>query len=357
MFRFESPWAFLLLLLLPLMWWWMSRLARSAPAVQYSSILRAGMVGRSWRTRLAWIPAVLRTLAFISLVVAIARPQTGIGEVRTTARGVAMMLVVDRSWSMSDPMMYDGEALSRIDVVKRVSSDFVLGDGRDLDGRTQDLVGLVTFGRFADTLCPLVRIHDVLVDLIEGIQLAHPQSIDAGTAIGEGIALAAARLRQSEEDLSRRNEVESDPEFEIRSKAIILMTDGDENMGEVEAAEAAQLCREWGIRVYAIGIGSREQRMETVQTLFGPRRMATGYPFREEALKELAEVTNGRYFAATDGDALREVYSTIDELEKTEIESKQYTNYYEAFMPWAAAAVMMLLLELLLRSTVLRRVP
>lgn len=357
MFRFESPWAFLLLLLLPLMWWWMVHLRRRGTALQYSSLLRPGPVGSSWRTRLAFLPGLCRTLAFVALVIALARPQTGIGEVRTSARGVAMMLVVDRSWSMSDPMRYRGESASRIDVVKRVSSDFIRGDGDALDGRPEDLIGLVTFGRFADTVCPLVRIHDVLVDLIQQIQLAHPQSIDAGTAIGEGLALAAARLRQAEDDLSRRNEVERDPEFQIRSKAIILMTDGDENMGDIEAEEAAALCREWGIRVYAIGIGSDEQRMETVQTIFGPRRVPTGYPFREEALRRIAEITDGRYFAATDGDALREVYRTIDELEKTEIESREFTNYYEAFMPWALSALALIALEVLFRTTLWRRLP
>ena len=357
MFRFESPWAFLLLLLLPLMWWSMVRLSRRGSAVQYSSLLRPGAVGSSWRTCFAFVPGLLRTLACIALVVALARPQTGIGEVRTLAKGVAMMLVVDRSWSMSDPMFYEGEASSRIDVVKRVSADFIRGDGEDLAGRTEDLVGLITFGRYADTVCPLVRIHDVLVDLIQRIELAHPQSIDAGTAIGEGIALAAARLRQAEEDLARRNEVEPDPEFEIRSKAIVLMTDGDENMGEIEAEQAAALCREWGIRIYAIGIGSRDQRMGTVQTLFGPRRMMTGYPFREEALQRIAEVTGGQYFAASDGDALRNVYETIDELEKTEIESREFTSYFEGFMPWAVSALVLIGLEVFLRTTLLRRLP
>lgn len=349
---FVWPWALLLILLTPLVAWWPVR-ARARSSVAYSSVSLLDPAGPTLRQRLVWLPVFLRALGLALLVVALARPRVGIGEVRTTAKGVALMAVVDRSLSMQLPIEYEGRAVSRLDVVKRVFNDFVVGDGKDLGGRPEDLVGLVTFSEFADTVCPLTRVHDTLVTLVDGIELAD-QNIEQGTAIGDGMALAAARLKTAEEELQRRNAGETDPAFEIKSKAIVLLTDGDENRGEMRARDAAELCREWGIKVYAIGIGDERGGAIRAQGRVIP--IPRGMGFNEPLMKSIAERTGGRYWRATDGAALRRVYEEIDALEKTDIVSTQYTSYEEAFTPWAVAGLTALGLELILSLTWLRRV-
>lgn len=359
MFRFASPYILLLILLVPVILWLAHRWKRRG-SVRFSSKLRLENVKPSIRIRLLPLLTLLRAAGLIILIVALARPQTGIGEVRTTADGIAIMLVLDRSWSMSEvmePGSRGDDGISRIDVVKKVSRQFIEGDPEaGLEGRPEDLIGLVTFGRFADTICPLVRIHETIGSLIDQIELAHPQSLDAGTAIGEGLALAAARLQDAEDDLKKRNEGVIDPEFEIKSKIIVLMTDGDENMGEINATQAANICKKWGIKIYAIGIGGNE-RGTTIQTMFGPRQIMGGAGFNESLLKHLAETTGGIYRSADDSKALRAVYDEIGQLETTEIQSREYTSYNEAFLPWAIAGGLTLLLEIVLSSTFLRRSP
>lgn len=393
--RLANPEALWLLLLVPLVVWWSSRRTRRA-AVTFSSLALAEAAGRTLRMRLAWLPAVLRAGALAAMVVALARPQAGTGEVRTVARGVAIMLVVDRSYSMVEPMMYRGENLSRIGVSKRVLRDFVLGDGKSLAGRREDLVGLVTFARYADTVAPLSRTHDVLASLIGTIQLTGQSTYESGTAIGEGLALAAARLRRAELDLeamadgratgpagaddaaarakelggddddagdgragpARTASVAGEPDFTIKSKAIILLTDGDENTGDISGVQAARLCAEWGITIYAIGIGTGGGDTTTVQTPFGTRQVFNPMGGVSEAkLRQMAEITGGKYFMVSDGESLRRVYQAIDEMEKTEIQSVEFTTYKERFWWWAAGAAALLGGELLLGATVLRRSP
>jgi len=355
--HFAAPWVLALLpLVLPLAAWaGMRRGARAA--VMFSSIERPQRVRRTWRVRLRHLPLVLRLVGLAALIVALARPQQSIGHVQTRTKGVAIMAVIDRSYSMIDAMSYRGKPSSRIGVVKEVFKEFIQGNGDDLGGRREDLIGLVTFARYADTVAPLVREHAALVDLVERIELADRQGMEAGTAVGEGIALAAARLKKAEEEIAKQNEREPDPEFQLKSKVIILLTDGDENMGEIRMPQAGQLCKEWGIKVYAIGIGGERGRTGRgpAWTLGGP---AGGrYPFREEPLKRLAQLTGGRYWAATDGEALREVYEEIDALEKTEVETTRMTDVSEEFAPWALAAAAAFALETLLAATLLRRSP
>ncbi len=353
--HFASPWVLLLLPLAPLLAWagaWRRRRA----SVRFSSRRLMAGVRPSWRVRLLPTLPVLHMLAIASLIAALARPQHGVGEVRTTADSVAIMFVLDRSWSMSEPLD-SGRPTTRIDVVKRLCKEFVSGDNRGLKGRPDDLIGLVTFGRMAETVCPLVRIHETLDTLIDSIELAHPQSIDAGTAIGEGLALAAARLKDAEEELARRNEGEADPGFTIKSKVIVLLTDGGENVTTIPAAQSAQICADWGIKVYAVGIGGGDGLM-TIQTPFGPRQVQSGGgAFDERLLSRIAEMTGGLYRSASSEQALNDIYREIDQLEKTEIHSREYTSYEEQFGPWAVAAAGLLLAEMALGSTALRRVP
>lgn len=370
MFRFDLPQALWLLALIPValgVRGWLGRRRRAS--VRFSSLHAVAPLGGGARRLFRWLPITLRAAALASLVIALARPQFGIGQVRTSTNGVAMMLVVDRSASMIETMMLRGRQITRIDAVKDVVKRFVLGDGKELTGRPGDMIGLVTFARFADTVCPLVRIHDTLVQLVERIELvgATREDPEAGTAIGEGLALGAARLRDVERELSRRaaqsggkkvaGQVEADPTFTIKSKVIVLLTDGVENTGEVRAMQAAELCRRWGIKVYAIGIGAGGggPRSQVMPGGFTITRGTMG--FDDSTLKQIARLTGGRYYPANDAESLAKVYKEIDVLEKTEIKSEEFTSYDEKFVPFALAAAVMLALEALLSATWLRRAP
>lgn len=379
MTRFDTPIALLLLLALPLAWWAWRRRDRASVAMLPSLALVRG-VGRSWRTRAASLASPVRVLGLAALIVAFARPQAGVGKTSVVTEGVAIMMVVDRSGSMGEEMDYGGQVMSRLDVVKRVFREFVMGtkkaeaedgaiperDGGSLEGRPNDLVGIVSFARYAETVCPLVRDPEAVGALVETLDLPLIRSED-GTAIGDGVALAAARLKDAEDDLKRRalaeatgkdvertdGKVAVEPGFTIKSKAIVLLTDGEANAGDVDPLAAAALAQEWGIRVYTIAVGGGER---IVQTPLGAMRV----PSRgvdETVLRRMADSTGGRHFSASDAEGLRGVYAAIDAMEKSRVEARQYTEYTELFWPFAAAGAALIGLEALASATVLRRAP
>lgn len=352
--EFESPWAFALLVLLPLVWWG-ARRSRARAAVTFSSTDLVARIGGGWRAWGARAMPWLRMAGLALLVVALARPRHGVGRVETTADAVAMQIVVDRSGSMRLEMEDGGTTSTRLDVVKRVLREFVLGnekDGGKLQGRTQDLIGMVTFARTAETVCPLVRDPATLADLSDTIKPVMERSED-GTAIGDGLALAAARLQHAEEELAKANA--SGAPGKVKSKVIILFTDGENNAGERTPPEAAELAAKWGIKIYAIGIGG--PAYQTIETPFGTQRMQVSAGADTRVLKGVAEATGGIFREAGDAQALRSVYQEIDRLEKTSVESISYTDYDERFGPWAAAGGMLVALELTLASLVFRRAP
>ena len=351
--RFAAPQAFLLLTLLPLVAWFYLRRGRTA-TVRFSSLRRVGSLRRSVRLRARPLLLVLRLAALALLIVAIARPQTSRSETRVSTEGIALEMVVDRSSSMRAEMDFEGERLNRLEVVKRVFTEFVVGNGDDLPGRPHDLIGMIAFARFADTAAPLVRAHDALVQFVLGTKIVQFEAED-GTAIGDALALAAARLKRAEEDIARWMESGNAGAFKIKSKAIILLTDGRNNAGDMTPGQAAALARDWGIKIYAIGIGGGEEFI-TVRTPLGTVRVPTG-GMDEATLRTVAEVSGGRYFVAADGDALRNVYREIDRLEKTEIETLELSQHDEAFLPYALAAGLLLLAEIFLSNTWLRRAP
>ena len=351
--RFAAPQAFLLLTLLPLVAWFYLRRGRTA-TVRFSSLRRVGSLRRSVRLRARPLLLVLRLAALALLIVAIARPQTSRSETRVSTEGIALEMVVDRSSSMRAEMDFEGERLNRLEVVKRVFTEFVVGNGDDLPGRPHDLIGMIAFARFADTAAPLVRAHDALVQFVRGTKIVQFEAED-GTAIGDALALAAARLKRAEEDIARWAESGNAGAFKIKSKAIILLTDGRNNAGDMTPGQAAALARDWGVKIYAIGIGGGEEFI-TVQTPLGAVRVPTG-GMDEVTLRTVAEVSGGRYFVAADGDALRNVYREIDRLEKTEIETLELSQHDEEFLPYALAAGLLLLSEIVLSNTWLRRAP
>ena len=348
MLRFESPWMFLLLLAIPLaMLWSWKRGGRAS--VRFSSIAAAKAAGTSLRQNLLLVPTFLRIAALVLLTVALARPQMGTERVRDVSRGIAIEMVVDRSSSMGADMSFRGRGSNRLEVVKNVFEEFVAGEG-DLPGRPNDLIGMITFARFPDTVCPLTLSHGTLRELIGGVELVQQRPED-GTAIGDALALAAARLRTAEETLERKSG--ETQEYEIKSKIIILLTDGENNSGKRSVADAGELAKKWGIKVYTIGVGDDRQ----MNTGFGVFTVPKQPGIDDKALKALAEETGGIYRMATDAKSLVDVYAEIDELERSEIQALRYLDYRELFTPFALAALCLVGLETVLRGTWFRRIP
>lgn len=343
--RFQFPWAFLLIPVLLPVFWFACRSGRQG-TLRFSALSTACAVGASWRTRWSALPLFIRMVAVLFLIVALARPQQGREEVRDVSKGIAIEMVVDRSGSMGQELSYQGAQLNRLDVVKRVFKEFVLGNGKDLKGRPNDLIGMVAFARYADTICPMTLSHGALDRFIDNILVVTRKNED-GTAIGDALALAAARLKTAEE----RGEG-----YKIKSKVIILLTDGQNNAGRRSPQEAARLAREWGIKVYAVGVGGRES-FATVRTPFGEYKVPAGPGVDEATLKTIAAETGGAYWLAESAGKLYEVYKEIDKLERTEIESVRYVDYSERFIPFLMAALLALCLEQALLCTAFRRIP
>lgn len=347
--RFAWPWLFALLVAVPFLVWRPGR-ARLGGVMHTRHDLLSG-IGRSWRTRLAWTPALLRAVILTLSIVALARPQEVLGNVRTSTEGVAIQLVVDRSSSMNEQMRYAGGTASRLDVVKQVVQEFVEGNetkGGGLKAREGDMLGLIAFAGYADTICPLVRSHEALVEMLGRLETANIRAED-GTAIGAAIALASARLKNAEEELKRSLKDNSDaqPDFSIASKVIILLTDGVNNRTP-DPVDAARLAAQWGIRIYTIGIGDVPQGQTSIFDLARPG-------VDTDLLKSIAGVTEAQFFSANDAETLRKVYKHIGDLEKTKIETQEFTNYRELYPPLLTAAVGLLTLEVLLRTLVFRR--
>jgi Ca-activated chloride channel family protein len=359
-----SPWALILLLVLPVMAYLMLR-RKGTAAVRFPSLVDMKNCMISWRIRFRPLLTIARLLCVALLIIALARPRKGTVLSEISTEGVAIEAVVDHSGSMQTEMDYYGDNLNRLEVVKRVLSDFIEGDKKDLKGRSSDLIGLITFARYADTICPLVHSHNVLTEFLKKTEIVKIRSED-GTAIGDAIALGAARLQKAEEEIKlRRQQLISSGEnisdsdqsgFKIKSKVMILLTDGINNAGQYDPLEAAELAKKWGIKIYTIGIGSG-QAYATIQTPLGNYKMPTGQQLDERLLEAIAEQTGGFYGRADDAKTLRGIVEKIDELEKTEVKSVQYTQFAEHFGPWTLAALLILAVEMLASCTIFRKIP
>ena len=359
-----SPWALILLLVLPAMAYLLLR-RKGTAAVRFPSLVDMKSCLVSWRIRFRPLLTIARLLCVALLVVALARPRRGTVLSEISTEGVAIEAVVDHSGSMQTEMDYYGDNLNRLEVVKKVLSDFIEGDKKDLKGRSSDLVGLISFARYADTKCPLVHSHNVLLEFLKKTEIVTIRSED-GTAIGDAVALGAARLQKAEEEIQQRKkqlvssgEKISDADeggFKIKSKVIILLTDGINNAGQYNPLEAAELAKKWGIKIYTIGIGS-SQAYTTIQTPLGTYKMPTGQELDEGLLKAIAEKTGAFYGRADDAKALRNIVEKIDKLEKTEVKSVQYTQFAERFGPWTLTALLVLAAEILASCTIFRKIP
>ncbi len=327
--RFVDPYYLLLLLLLPaLVWWHVTRGARTLGAVRYSAVDRLVQADRRRTGRWRHVPFGLRLLALALLLVAFARPQTGVTAENVATDGIDIVLVLD----LSSSMLAEDLEPNRIGAARQVAADFVRG-------RLNDRIGLVVFAGEAFTQAPLTLDHRVVTTLIEELEVG---VIEDGTAIGMGLATAVKRLGDSSAE----------------SKVIVLLTDGQNNRGSIDPATAAQMAQALGVRIYAVGAGTRGSAQVPVDDpLFGRRTVSMQVDIDDEALEEVASLTGGRYFRATDRESLERVYEEIDALERTEIEMTSFTRYGELFHLPLAAGLGLLLLEVALGRTVLRRLP
>lgn len=345
--RFETAWALGLLAVVCVLPLARAAVTRVRIGVGFPSVAVPAGITPSLRHRLAWLPSAFQLLALALLIVALARPREGLEQVVDVSRGIAIEIVVDRSGSMIAPIAQGGP--TRLEAVKEVVARFAHGDGGGLGGRPNDLLGLITFARYPETVLPLTLSHETLDGFLSGVEVVSDRRLD-GTAIGDALALAAARLRVAEEALGTRDD------YEIKSKVIILLTDGSQNAGQRTPAEAAELAAGWGIKVYAIGIGVGAPE-QTVRTPLGTFRLPAGQPVDAAGLQAVAERTGGLFRMAEDTESLIAVYGEIDRLEKSEVESVRYVDFRERFAPWALAALGAAVAAAVLAATVFRRVP
>ncbi len=350
--KLATPWALLALILLPVIILMVMQ-AKQTLRLSFSAIEILPKTS-SMRQKFYWLPLALRLLVLTLIIVGLARPQAGLEKIQEVSKGVAIEMVIDRSGSMGAEMEFDGRQMNRLQVVKKVFEEFINGNEDDLQGRPNDLIGMITFARYADTVCPLTLGHGALSRFLDNIQLVPERSVENRTSVGDAIALAAARLKTAEEVLARQTGEDAD-KYEIKSKIIILLTDGENNAGRRTPEEAAALAEKWGIKIYSIGVGGDE--MVKVRTLLGTRMMRARGGVDRKSLKNLADKTGGIFRMAEDADSLRAVYEEIGNLEKSEVESIRFVDYKELFSRYALAAFCFLLVEMVLRCTIFRKVP
>jgi len=350
--HFESPLAFLLLLVIPLLIW-LKYFRIKGGSMRFSTVVNAAKAGRSFRQRSLWVPIFIRIVALILLITALARPQTGREQIREISKGVAIEMVIDRSSSMGAELEYAGEQMNRLEVVKRVFKEFVIGGEQNLPGRPNDLIGMINFARYPDTVCPLTLAHGALPAFLKSVKLAQTREED-GTAIGDALALAAARLKTAEQSLKRQRD--NSDTYEIKSKVIVLLSDGENNCGKRTPLQAAELAVKWGIKVYTIAIGG-EEAVTSIRTPFGVYKVPSRQKVDTKTLKAVAEKTGGFFRKAENGEALREIYEEIDKMEKSEIESVRFVDYRESFLGFALAGLLLIVFEIVLNSTLFRKIP
>jgi Ca-activated chloride channel family protein len=324
MMGMTRPWVLLCLLAIPAWAWW--RRHRSAPLEYPDVALADGVTTGAWRSA---IPGLLRGLALASLVVAAAGPDAGGGSVEERREGISIVIAIDISSSM---LAEDFAPSNRLEVAKRKAIEFVRG-------READRIGLVAFAGEALTQVPITLDYPVLEQAIMDLRIG---SLEDGTAIGSGLATSVNRLRRSDG----------------KSRVVLLLTDGENNRGRIDPRTAAASAEAYGVRVYTIGVGTEgEAPIPTGRGMGGFRYEVLPVRIDETLLKEIAATTGGRYFRAHDADALGRVFQQIDELETTPVTLTRYARHDEATGPFLVAGAGLLLLQLLLGATVLRRIP
>ncbi len=329
--QFANPgYLFLLILLIPAIAWYVWKQAEAQASLQVSSTSAFQKLPRSWKEYLRHADFALLCGAAALTIVALARPQSSDSWSQSNTEGIDIVLSLD----VSNSMHFEDFRPDRLEASKEVASRFVAG-------RPNDNIGLVLFGSESYTMCPMTSDHAVVSNMINSVTF---DLIDGGsTAIGDGLVTAVNRIRSGQ----------------AKSKVIILLTDGSNNSGDVSPKDAAQVAQAMGVRLYTIGVGSKGEFETTVgYDPFGrPVRQKVKADIDEETLKTMAQFTGGRYFRATNKNSLSEIFDEIDKMEKTKMSVREFSRKDEEFLPFALAAIALLLLHVIIRNTVLRNIP
>jgi Ca-activated chloride channel family protein len=327
---FANKWVLFLLILVPLMvaWYiWKGRFGK--PELTISSLAGFAKRKESIVVKLMHLPIILRSLTVALLIVALARPQTKLSWQDMSTEGIDIVLAMD----LSPSMLAKDLKPNRLEAAKSVAIEFI-------DGRETDRIGLVVFSGEAFTQCPLTIDHSVLKNLLTTVE---PNFLADGTAIGMGLATGVNRLRESK----------------ASSKVIILITDGENNVGSISPLTAAEIAQKYGIRVYTIGVGTKGMAYSPVSR-FPNGEFTFDYvevKIDETLLKEISKMTNGKYFRATNNAGLSDIYKQIDLMEKTKFDVTEFRKKKEEFWPFAFFAALLLCIEWLLRNTLMRSIP
>lgn len=323
----STEYFYLLLLIPPIIIWYILRFRKSQPSLRVSSTSPFAKVRRGNKTWLYHGLFALRMVAMVLLIIALARPQSTSNHRDISIEGIDIVMAMDISGSM----LAQDFTPNRIEAAKEVGIDFI-------NGRPNDRIGLVVFSGESFTQCPLTTDHAVLTNLYKELQSG---MIEDGTALGDGLATAVNRLKESK----------------AISKVIILLTDGVNNMGSVDPVSAAEIAKLYGVRVYTIGVGTQGYAPIPVQTPFGTQIQNMEVQIDEPLLTRIADMTGAKYFRAVNKDALQNIYKEIDRMEKSKVDVTEFRKKSEEFMPWALAGLILLMTELLLKYSVFRRLP
>jgi len=325
---FAYPVVLWFLLLIPaIVYWYWKKQNKVTPDFHFSSLQIFSRAPKTLKEKLANIPAWLRIISLAFFIIAAARPQSFSSGENIYTEGIDIAMVLDISGSM----LAEDFKPNRVDAAKKVIDDFIAG-------RTNDKIGLVVFSGESFTQCPLTIDYSVLRNLLKEI---HTGMIQDGTAIGNAIANGVNRLKDSK----------------AKSKVMILLTDGVNNAGEIDPLTAAQIAQKFGIRIYTVGVGTIGEAPYPFQTPFGIRYQMVPVEIDENIMKQISSITGGKYFRATDNRKLVQIYEEIDRLERTRVEVTSYRNAKELFYSWAFVGLFLLLADVGLSRTYLRRLP
>lgn len=327
-YQFANPQLFyLLLVLVPMIAWYILRQKKFSASLQISTIRGLGLAPKTWKHSLRHALFGLRVLAIALLVVALARPQSSESWENMTTEGIDIVMAIDVSTSM---LARDLKP-DRLEAAKDVAVQFIAG-------RPYDRIGLVVFAGESFTQCPLTTDHAVVTNLLRETTTG---IIEDGTAIGNGLATSVSRLKESD----------------ALSRVVILLTDGENNRGEIPPITAAEIAKTFGIRVYTIGVGTIGTAPYPMPTPFGTQIQQVPVKIDEETLQSIADITGGNYFRATNNDKLKNIYDEIDKLEKSKIDVKEFSRKKEEFLPFALWAAILLLISIFLKNSVFRNIP
>ena len=328
----NKEYLFLLLLVIPYLLWYLMYRKKSEPTMRVADTFAYRFAPKSWKVRLMPLQMLLRVVAFVMLVIVLARPQTQNSWKSKAVEGIDIMLAIDVSTSM----LAEDLKPNRLEAAKQVAAEFI-------SGRPDDNIGLTIFAGEAFTQCPMTTDHSSLLNLLQNVRtdIAARGLIQDGTAIGMGLASAVSRLKDSK----------------AKSKVVILLTDGSNNMGDLSPMTSAEIAKSLGIRVYTIGVGTNKVAPYPMPVAGGVQYVNVPVEIDTRTLSDIAATTNADFYRATNTGELHEIYKEIDKLEKSKLSVTQFSKRYDAYQPFAAAAALALLLELLLRITVFRRIP